>query len=118
MNPSYYATHAIKCHQNLVPPPCLPHPIFQRTPKDGTVGLQNPAYDKYVWAKGDQVFREHSDVTTGNATLSEDSFPDDEFFPNIDNRFGDMVDNTNAKTAALTTPYMIMFSLNKSCQSF
>src|SRR5438132_7432593 len=78
----------------------LPHPVFRRAPRDGTVGLRNPASCDPVRKRGDQVFGERSHATTGSSddtTVAEDFFPNDDFFPDINNLFiDDMVapDNT------------------------
>src|SRR6266498_1273877 len=75
--------------------PSLSHPVFQRAPRDGTVGLRNPASCNPVRERGDQVFGERSHATTGpsdDTTAAEDFFPNDDFFPDIGNLFIDDMD--------------------------
>ena len=93
----------------------LPHPVFRRAPKDGTVGLRNPASRRPVRVRGDQVFGERLRATTGNTTSSSDNdFPDDDFFPDVNNLFDNlnMGDNTDAAAAAAAAapaaPYVIL----------
>jgi hypothetical protein len=57
----------------------------------------------------DQIFGQRCSVITGNTTSSEDSFPSDEFFLDIDNFFGDMGYNIDANVTATTaTPATCM----------
>src|SRR6266511_5185507 len=70
--------------------PSLSHPVFRRAPRDGTVGLRNPASCDPVRERGDQVFGERPHATNGlsdDTTAAEDFFPNDDYFPNIDNLF-------------------------------
>ena len=98
----------------------LPHPIFRRAPRDGTVGLRNPASCEPVRVRGDQVFGERSRATTDDTTSSsDDEFPDPDFFPDMSNLLGNlnMGENLNAAGAAAAataaaaapaTPYVIL----------
>src|SRR5438128_3255110 len=64
------------------------HPIFRRAPRDGIIGLRNPAPCDPVRERGDQVFRERPHATTGlsdDTTAAEDFFPNDDYFPSVDN---------------------------------
>ena len=80
----------------------LPHPVLRRAPSDGTVGLRNPASRRPVRVRGNQVFGERLRATTGNTNLFDNEFPNDDFFPDIDNLFGNlnMGDNTDAAATA------------------
>ena len=81
----------------------LPHPVFRRAPRDGTVGLRNPASCEPVRVRGDQVFGERPRATTGNTTSSsDDDFPKPDFYPDIRKLFNDlnMGDNDTAAAAA------------------
>ena len=94
----------------------LPHPVLRRALSGGTVGLRNPASRRPVRVRGNQVFGERLRVTTGNTTSSDDEFPNDDFFPDIDDIFGNlnMGDNSAAATAAATAAtasYVISISL-------
>jgi hypothetical protein len=53
-------------------------------------------------------------MTTGN-TLSEESLPDKDFFPHVNNIFDDMADNTNANAngSAAAAPYVFLSSILK-----
>jgi hypothetical protein len=88
----------------------LPHHIFWRTQKDGTVSLWSPASRRPVWVRGDQVFGERSSATTGNTTSSND-----DFFLDVNDLFGNlnMDDNidANAAAAAQAAPYVTLSSL-------
>ena len=80
----------------------LPHPVFRRAPRDGTVGLRNSASCEPVRVRGDQAFGERLRATTGNTTSSSDhDFPDDNFFPDVNNLLGNlnMGDNNDAAAA-------------------
>ncbi|KAK1665783.1 hypothetical protein QYE76_053942 [Lolium multiflorum] len=57
-------------------------------------GHRNPASRRPVRVRGNQVFGERLRVTTGNTTSSDDDFPNDGFFPDIDNL--NMGDNQDA----------------------
>src|SRR5438105_957018 len=91
--------------------PRLPRPVFRCAPRDGTVGLRNPASCDPVRERGDQVFGERSRTTTSlsdDTTVVEDFFPNDDYFPDIDNLFvNDMAtpDNTgNSIGSSSSTP--------------
>jgi hypothetical protein len=63
----------------------------------------------------DQVFGERLHVTTANATSSDNEFPNDDLFPDVDDLFGDlsMGDNTDddaPAAAAQVAPYVTLFS--------
>src|SRR5436190_13014048 len=100
--------------------PRLPHPVFRRAPRDGTVGLRNPASCDPVREKGDQVFGERSQATTGfsdDTTAAGDFFPNNDFFPDINNLFIDDMaapDNTgNASGSSSSAPasYVLLYLL-------
>ena len=81
----------------------LLHPVSRRAPRDGTVGLRNPASCEPVRVRGDQVFGERSRATTdGTTSSSDDEFPDPGFFPDVSNLLGNlnMGENLNAAAAA------------------
>ena len=40
--------------------------------------------------RGNQVFGERLRATTGNTTSSDDEFPNDDFFQDFDNLFGNL----------------------------
>ena len=85
----------------------LPHPVFRRAPRDGNVGLRNPASCEPVRVRGDQVFGERFRATTGNTTSStDDDFPNPDFYPDIDDLLGNlnMGDNDAAAAAAAAAP--------------
>ena len=95
----------------------LPHPVFRRAPRDGTVGLRNPASCEPVRVRGDLVFGERSRATTGNTTSSsDDEFPDPDFFPDVNNLLGNLNMGDNdvgtgaaaAAAAAAAAPYVIL----------
>ena len=88
----------------------LPHPVFRRAPRDGTVGLRNPASCEPVRVRGDQVFGERPRATTGNTTSSsDDDFPNPDFYPDVRDLFNDlnMGDNDTA-AAASAAPYVFL----------
>ena len=82
----------------------LPHPGLRRAPRIRTVGLWNPASREPVRVRGDQVFGEHFRATTD--AITDDFFPDEDFFPDIGSLYiDDMADDvvtTAAATAAAT----------------
>ena len=85
----------------------LLHPVFRRTPVEGTVGLRNPASCDPVRERGDQVFGERTRATTGT-----EFFPNDDFFPDIGSLFiNDMGDNVNATASAAATLYDLLIFL-------
>ena len=93
----------------------LPHSVFRRAPRDGTVGLRNLASCKLVRVRGDQVFGERPRATTGNTTSSsDDDFPNPDFYPDIRDLFNDlnMGDNDTAAAAAAdaapAAPYVLL----------
>ena len=88
--------------------PRLPHPVFRRAPRDGTVGLRNPASCDPVRERGDQVFRERSRATTG---LSDDTTAAEDFFLNDSLFIDDMAtpDNTsNQIGSSSSAPYVFL----------
>ena len=90
--------------------PSLPHPVFRRVPRDGTVGLRNPASCDPVRERGNQVFGERTRATTGFFTDADDCFPNDDFFPDINNLFGDMAtDVDTGNTSSSAVPYVFLF---------
>jgi hypothetical protein len=74
----------------------LPHPVLRRAPTYGTVGLCNPASCRPEQVRGNQVFGERLRATTGNTISSDNEFPNDDFFPIIDDLFGNL--NMGANT--------------------
>src|SRR5438132_13583546 len=107
-------SRALRCHPNLS------HPVFRRAPRDRTVGLRNPASCDPLRERGDQVFGERSHATTGfsdDTTAVEDFFPNNDFFPDINNLFiDDMVapDNTgnaSGSSSFAPAPYMLLYLL-------
>jgi hypothetical protein len=61
--------------------------------------------------RGDQVFGERFSVTTGITTSTDNDFPDDGFFPDINDLFGNLNMGNNIDAAAQAAPYMILSSL-------
>jgi hypothetical protein len=55
-------------------------------------------------------------VTTGDITSSDDSFPDDYFFPNIDNLFGNMGSIIGANAAAAAAHAALFVTLSYPLQ--
>ena len=91
----------------------LLRPVSRRAPRDGTVGLRNPASCEPVRLRGDQVFGERFRATTDNTTSStDDDFPNPDFYPDIDDLLSNlnMGDNdvTAAAAAAPAAPYVIL----------
>ena len=89
------------CHRSR-----LLHPVLRRAPRDGTVGLRNPATRDPVRERGDKVFGERYRATTGFFcnTDVDDYFPDDDFFPDIDVIFGNMNTDGAAPMGLPPTP--------------
>jgi hypothetical protein len=97
VNPNHAESHPVSRLQSFAPPLHLLHPLFRRAPDDGTVGLQNPASREPIRVRGNQVFGERLCATTDGITLTNDSFPDEDFFPDISGLYiDDMVDDTGA----------------------
>ncbi|KAK1626296.1 hypothetical protein QYE76_000611 [Lolium multiflorum] len=95
----YTTRHSTICAYRLL------HPVYRRAPLDGTAGLRNPVSCDPVRERRDKVFRERSTVTAGFNidTEADDYFPNDDFFPDISNLFGDMAlnsDNGNAGSSS------------------
>ena len=84
----------------------LPHSVARRAPRDGTVGLRNPVSCDPVRERGDKVFGERQHATTAFLfnTDSDNYFPDDDFFPDVDVLFDDM-------SSSASIPYVILFRL-------
>jgi hypothetical protein len=103
------------CLQSFALLHSLLHPVLRRAPRAGTVGLRNPVSCDHVREKGDKVFRERSArLLAITDAHEEDVFPNEDFFPDIDNLFSDMSltdDNTNgdSATASAPTPYVFLF---------
>jgi hypothetical protein len=77
-----------------VPPLHLLHPLFRRASDDETVGLWNLASREPVRVRGKQ---ERFYTTTDGITSTDDSFPDEDFFPDISGLYvDDMADNAGA----------------------
>src|SRR5438105_15480411 len=97
--------------------PRPPHPVFRCAPRDGTVGLRNPAPCDPVRERGDQVFGERPHATTGlsdDTTAAEDFFPNDDYFPDVNNLFiNDMaapennVGNSIGSSSSAPAPYVL-----------
>jgi hypothetical protein len=98
-NPNHAVSHPVSRLQNLAPPLHLLHPLFWRASDDGTVGLRNPASREPVRVRGNQVFGERFCATTDGITSTDDSFPDEEFFPDISGHYIDnMANDAGAST--------------------
>jgi hypothetical protein len=118
LNASHAVSHPVSRLQSFAPPLHLLHPLFWHAPDDRTVGLRNPASCEPVRVRGDQVFGEHFCATTDGITSTDDSFPDEDFFPDISALYiDDMADgaganananmNLNANANPLAPPYAI-----------
>jgi hypothetical protein len=88
---------------------------LQRAPRAGTVALRNPVSCDPVWERG--RFLGALYATTDEFFITdareEDVFPNEDFFPDIDNLFGDMSltdDNTKVGfvSALAPTPYVFL----------
>jgi hypothetical protein len=97
---------------------------FRRAPDDRTVGLRNPASRVPVRVRGNRVFGERFGATTDGITSTDDSFPDDDFFPDFNTLYinvtANKVDvNANANTDLYmnppTAPYVISSYLFQFC---
>ena len=77
-----------------------------------------------VWEKGDKVFEERSarllTLFITDAPDADDHFPNDDFFPNVDNLFADIAgEDVDPKiSASVATPYVFMFFLFKILPQF
>ena len=92
----------------------LLHPSFRCAPREGIVGLHNPASRDPVRERGDQVFGERTRATAGS-----DDFANDDFFPDLGNLIlDDMGDNVKACGAAPAAPYVILSFLFKIVVEF
>ena len=94
----------------------LSHLASWRAPESETAGLRNPASCDPVRERGDQVFGERPYATAGvlfivaaNGDITDDEFPNDDFFPDVKDLFSDMTIGTSAPSA--TAPYAILSSL-------
>jgi hypothetical protein len=102
--------------QSTALPHRLPHPVLRRAPRAGIVGLRNPASCDHVRERGDKVFGERSarllTIFFTTDAHEEDVFPNMDFFPDIDNLFGDMSltdDNANGGSASAPAPTPYVF---------
>jgi hypothetical protein len=69
--------------------------------RTGIVRLQNPAFREPIRVRGDQVFGERFCATTDGITSTNDSFPDEDFFPDISGLYiDDMADDAGANANA------------------
>jgi hypothetical protein len=94
----------------------LLHPLFRYAPDDGTVGLRNPTSCEPVWVRGNQVFGELFCETTDGIMSTDDSFPDEDFFPNISALYiDDMADDAGANANANANVNM---NLNANANAF
>ncbi|KAK1693382.1 hypothetical protein QYE76_010079 [Lolium multiflorum] len=78
----------------------ISHPGLRHAPPVGTVGLRNRATSSPVQEKGDKVFGERFHATIGFITNADDTFPNEDFFPDVDDLFDDMGDNSKNGHAA------------------
>jgi hypothetical protein len=68
-----------------------------------TVGIWNPASSEIVRVRGHQVFGARLCATSDGITSTDDSFPDEDFFPDISSLYiDDMADDANANANANT----------------
>ena len=95
----------------------LPHSVLQRAPRDGTVGLRNPASRDPARERSDKVFGERSHATTGffSNTDTDEYFPDDDFFPDVDDLLGNMSSSANASGSS-SAPYVLLVFLSDMMQ--
>ncbi len=95
----------------------LPHSVLQRAPRDGTVGLRNPASRDPARERSDKVFGERSHATTGffSNTDADDYFPNDDFFPDVDDLLGNMSSSANASGSS-SAPYVLLVFLSDMMQ--
>ena len=92
---------------------------MRRAPQVRTVGLRNRTSLSPVREKGDKIFGERSarlltDSFVTDAPDSNDYFPDDDFFPDVDNLLDDMAgEDTDPKTgtSAPISYVLILFLL-------
>jgi len=94
----------------------LSHLSSWRAPGSETAGLRNPASCDPVQERGGQVFGERPYATAevlfivaANGDITNDEFPNDDFFPDVNDLFSDMTIGTSAPSA--TAPYAILSSL-------
>jgi hypothetical protein len=100
-NPNYDVLHLVSCLQSLASSLHLLHPLFRHAPDDGTVGLQNPTSCEPIWVRDDQVLGERFCATSDGITSTDDSFPDEDFFPDISALYiDDMADDAGANMNA------------------
>jgi hypothetical protein len=90
----------------------LLHPLFQRAPHDGTVGLRNPTSREPIRVRGDQVFGKRFYVTTDVITSTDDSFPDEDFFPDISGLYIDDMDDDASANANLNANANVNLNAN------
>ena len=79
----------------------LLHPVLRCAPRDGTVDLRNPASRDPVRERGDKVFGERCRATTDLFvnTDTDDFFPNDDYFPDVNDIFGNM--NTDGANGSM-----------------
>lgn len=94
----------------------LSHLASRRAPGSETAGLRNSASCDPVRERGDQVFGERSCVTAGslcivaaNSDIPDNEFPNDDYFPDVDHRLGNLTNDAPASSSA--APYVILSSL-------
>ena len=75
----------------------LSHLASWRAPESETAGLRNPASCDPVRERGDQVFGERPYgiagvlfIVAANGDITDDEFPNDDFFPDVNDLFSDM----------------------------
>jgi hypothetical protein len=84
-----------------VPPLHLSHPLFWHAPDDGTVGHWNATFREPVRVRGHRVFGERFCATTDGITSADDSFPGEDFFPDISALYiDDMANDADANANA------------------
>jgi hypothetical protein len=87
----------------------LSHLTSRRAPGSETAGLRNSASCDPVRERGDQVFGERFRATAGFLFIVaaiDDEFPNDDFFPDVDDLFDDMTNGASASASA--APYVIL----------
>ena len=89
----------------------LLHPLCRRAPVDGTAGLRNPVSCDPVRERGDKVFgeRPHATAEFFSNTDADEHFPNDDYFPDVNDLFGNlnMGENSDAAATARAVTYVI-----------
>lgn len=94
----------------------LSHLTSRRAPGSETAGLRKFASCDPVRARGDRVFGERFCATAEflfivavNSDIPDNEFPNDDYFPDVDQLLGDMTNGAPASSSA--APYVIVSSL-------